>query len=174
MRLRPKLETGISANTASGPRGVFPSQLLEAMGNVLPVAAAAAAALAVNAVRRQPMHAPGPTEQQRRRAEQASADFRTASAALPPSSVPSPVVESLRAQATEAEEAVRRAEEDARNYPVPSFLRAEHLAGAVNICVTGASGVGKSSLINALRRVKALDAAAAKVGEREQTMEPAK
>ena len=40
------------------------------------------------------------------------------------------------------------------------------------LAVTGASGVGKSSLVNALRKVKDTDPDAAKTGVKETTMEP--
>jgi len=46
--------------------------------------------------------------------------------------------------------------------------------GNINMAVTGASGVGKSSFINTIRRVKASDSTAAKTGFLETTMIPAK
>lgn len=63
---------------------------------------------------------------------------------------------------------------DLDRYPVPDFLSNEYGKGNINMAVTGASGVGKSSFINAIRRVRAKDAAAAKTGFLETTMTPAK
>eukprot|EP00927_Polykrikos_kofoidii_P030717 TRINITY_DN26440_c0_g1_i1.p1 TRINITY_DN26440_c0_g1~~TRINITY_DN26440_c0_g1_i1.p1 ORF type:complete len:550 (-),score=93.60 TRINITY_DN26440_c0_g1_i1:119-1681(-) len=71
-----------------------------------------------------------------------------------------------------AEEARQEAEKDAQNYPVPTYLSDSIKRGAINIAITGNSGVGKSSWVNAIRRLKKSDHAAAKVGVNETTMEP--
>lgn len=86
----------------------------------------------------------------------------------------------------EAKEKRKRAEENLRqldeyfraafadldSYPVPDFLSGDYGKGSINMAVTGGSGVGKSSFINALRRVKASDPSAAKTGVLETTMVP--
>jgi len=63
---------------------------------------------------------------------------------------------------------------DLDSYPVPDFLSSDYGMGNINMAVTGASGVGKSSFINTIRRVKASDSTAAKTGFLETTMIPAK
>lgn len=68
------------------------------------------------------------------------------------------------------EEENRQKEEDKRNYPRPSYL--EKTSGKINIGVTGNSGVGKSSLTNAIRGVKSKDPGAAKTDSAECTLEP--
>jgi len=56
---------------------------------------------------------------------------------------------------------------------LPEYLERAGLAGKIMIAVTGASGVGKSSIVNALRRVGDSDAEAARTGVTETTLEPA-
>jgi len=63
---------------------------------------------------------------------------------------------------------------DLDDYPVPDFLSSNYGKGDINMAVTGASGVGKSSFINAIRRVTASDSSAAKTGIVETTMVPTK
>ncbi|CAK0890176.1 unnamed protein product [Prorocentrum cordatum] len=67
---------------------------------------------------------------------------------------------------------MRRAEADLRDYPVPAFLAAERKRGTVMIAVTGAAGVGKSSLVNALCGFRPKDPVAAETGVVETTCEP--
>lgn len=78
-----------------------------------------------------------------------------------------------------AEEKLRQLDEyfgkafaDLDRYPVPDFLSRDYGKGCINMAVTGGSGVGKSSFINALRRVKSSDPSAAKTGVLETTMVP--
>mmetsp|Transcript_79575 Transcript_79575/g.200145 ORF Transcript_79575/g.200145 Transcript_79575/m.200145 type:complete len:304 (+) Transcript_79575:54-965(+) len=54
-------------------------------------------------------------------------------------------------------------------YPKPVWLRT---AGQINIAITGLTGAGKSSLINALRRLRPNDPEAAPTGTVETTMAP--
>mmetsp|Transcript_70697 Transcript_70697/g.163433 ORF Transcript_70697/g.163433 Transcript_70697/m.163433 type:complete len:317 (+) Transcript_70697:38-988(+) len=63
-------------------------------------------------------------------------------------------------------------EEEAREYPVPEFLRRAGYEGKVNVAVCGNSGVGKSLFINTVRGVKRGDPTWAPVGVTEETMEP--
>ena len=58
------------------------------------------------------------------------------------------------------------------NYPVPDWLEVGR--GVFNIAFTGPSGSGKSSLINALRRVRTIAEGAARTGVTETTMQPAR
>jgi len=89
--------------------------------------------------------------------------------------------EDAKEKKKEAENKLRQLDEyfeqsyaDLDKYPVPDFLSSDYGKGKINMAVTGASGVGKSSFINAIRRVKAKDTSAAKTGVLETTMEPAK
>eukprot|EP00419_Tripos_fusus_P029838 CAMPEP_0172714898 /NCGR_PEP_ID=MMETSP1074-20121228/67221_1 /TAXON_ID=2916 /ORGANISM="Ceratium fusus, Strain PA161109" /LENGTH=369 /DNA_ID=CAMNT_0013539421 /DNA_START=327 /DNA_END=1436 /DNA_ORIENTATION=+ len=68
----------------------------------------------------------------------------------------------------------KRTYADLDRYPVPDYLVDDYGKGNINMAVTGASGVGKSSFINAIRRVKASDSSAAKTGVVETTMAPAR
>jgi len=81
--------------------------------------------------------------------------------------------EELRAReaAVEAEREEQRRREDARrNYPQPDWL--ENVDGQMNIAITGNAGVGKSLLINKIRRVRRGHAEWAPVGVNETTMRP--
>eukprot|EP00428_Durinskia_dybowskii_P027582 CAMPEP_0170252788 /NCGR_PEP_ID=MMETSP0116_2-20130129/26231_1 /TAXON_ID=400756 /ORGANISM="Durinskia baltica, Strain CSIRO CS-38" /LENGTH=441 /DNA_ID=CAMNT_0010503765 /DNA_START=9 /DNA_END=1331 /DNA_ORIENTATION=- len=78
-----------------------------------------------------------------------------------------------REQALQAErEEQRRRKEESVNYPQPAWL--ENLEGTINIGVVGNSGVGKSLLINKLRRVRPGGVGWAPVGVNETTREPTK
>jgi len=61
---------------------------------------------------------------------------------------------------------------DQMDYPLPKYLEDASKSCNIMLAVTGASGVGKSSLVNALRKVKDTDPDAAKTGVKETTMEP--
>jgi len=124
-----------------------------------------------------PKSAPGPSEKLLARAEQARADVKLAREKLDEASPED--APALRAKLQEAlavlatvEEELREAQADQANYPVPGYLSNVYGKGKVMIAVTGASGVGKSSWINAIRRMRASDAGAAKTGITETTMEP--
>ncbi|CAE7309273.1 Iigp1 [Symbiodinium sp. KB8] len=64
------------------------------------------------------------------------------------------------------------AQDDQDQYPVPSYLEEAADSGKIMLAITGASGVGKSSLVNAFRRLRDTDANAAATGVKETTMEP--
>lgn len=64
----------------------------------------------------------------------------------------------------------RLKEETLRNYPAPSWLTNIH--GTINVAVTGNAGVGKSLLINKLRRTKPASPNWAPVGVQETTLTP--
>lgn len=70
------------------------------------------------------------------------------------------------------EEELRQAELDQQQYPVPEYLESVFGTGKVMLAVTGASGSGKSSLVNSVRRLRARDRGAAKVGVTETTLAP--
>jgi GTP-binding protein EngB required for normal cell division len=77
----------------------------------------------------------------------------------------------LREEAVEAErEAQRQRDEARRNYPQPEWL--ENIQGTMNIGITGNAGVGKSLLINKIRRVRRGSDCWAPVGVNETTMRP--
>lgn len=77
---------------------------------------------------------------------------------------------SEREAALEAERAEqRRCEETRRNYPIPAWLSCD---GRMNVAVTGNAGVGKSLLINRLRRIRPGADGWAPVGIEETTMTP--
>lgn len=72
-----------------------------------------------------------------------------------------------------AEQDLQRQREEARcNYPQPTWL--ENIEGTMNIGVVGNAGVGKSLLINKLRRVRPQAHGWAPVGVCETTQEPTK
>lgn len=54
----------------------------------------------------------------------------------------------------------------------PEYLKEASSSGNIMLAVTGASGVGKSSLVNSLRKVKDTDPDAAQTGVKETTLEP--
>lgn len=68
--------------------------------------------------------------------------------------------------------AIHQREEARRDYPQPEWL--ENIEGAMNIGVVGNAGVGKSLLINKLRRVRPQAHGWAAVGVCETTREPTK
>jgi len=65
-------------------------------------------------------------------------------------------------------------EDDRRDYPLPKYLESAEMCREVNIAITGSSGTGKSSFINALRRMRRNDEKAARVGVTETTSKPQK
>ncbi|CAE7295351.1 Iigp1 [Symbiodinium natans] len=64
------------------------------------------------------------------------------------------------------------AQDDQDQYPIPGYLEEAASSGKIMMAITGASGVGKSSLVNAFRRLRDSDANAAATGVKETTMEP--
>eukprot|EP00438_Fugacium_kawagutii_P006749 Skav206594 [mRNA] locus=scaffold4512:54145:57303:- [translate_table: standard] len=67
---------------------------------------------------------------------------------------------------------LEEAKGDQADYPLPDYLKEASSSGNIMLAVTGASGVGKSSLVNSLRKVKDTDPDAAKTGVKETTLEP--
>merc|ERR1719277_334917 len=72
----------------------------------------------------------------------------------------------------DVERELEEAGADLKEFPLPEYLQKSDCPGQLRIAVTGASGVGKSSWINALRRVMPNDKDAAATGVTETTMEP--
>lgn len=70
------------------------------------------------------------------------------------------------------EEEIRKANEDLQAYPVPQYLELAYAEKKVMVAVTGASGVGKSTWINAIRRMSARDLRGARTGVTETTKSP--
>lgn len=68
------------------------------------------------------------------------------------------------------QERLREQDELRKSYPVPLWL--ERLEGTVNVAVVGNSGVGKSLLVNRLRRVQPGSDDWAPVGVKETTLHP--
>lgn len=62
--------------------------------------------------------------------------------------------------------------DDAANFPLPNYLREAGYERTINIGIFGATGSGKSSLVNALRQRKPWDPDAAPVGSVETTSSP--
>jgi len=125
-----------------------------------------------------PRSAPGPSEEQlvkerrlRRELERALEEMEIAKS---------------KWDAEKAAETIRRTEEplkqieqeldianaDLREFPVPDYLSKSAAVGQIRIAVTGASGVGKSSWINAVRRLRTRDPGAAPTGLTECTQKP--
>eukprot|EP00927_Polykrikos_kofoidii_P034686 TRINITY_DN29378_c0_g1_i1.p1 TRINITY_DN29378_c0_g1~~TRINITY_DN29378_c0_g1_i1.p1 ORF type:complete len:474 (-),score=91.13 TRINITY_DN29378_c0_g1_i1:441-1811(-) len=71
-----------------------------------------------------------------------------------------------------AQEEQRRQEETQREYPIPDWMEREKLEHGINIGVVGNTGVGKSLLINRLRRIRPHAEGWAPVGVNETTMAP--
>lgn len=66
----------------------------------------------------------------------------------------------------------RRLQLQAHHYPPPAFLLAAGYEGMTNVAVAGCSGVGKSLLVNSMRRVKYGDPTHAPVGTKHTTVAP--
>mmetsp|Transcript_3537 Transcript_3537/g.8521 ORF Transcript_3537/g.8521 Transcript_3537/m.8521 type:complete len:348 (-) Transcript_3537:24-1067(-) len=74
--------------------------------------------------------------------------------------------------AAELFESLTESQKDSPPVPVPKFLEAASKRGQVMIGVTGASGAGKSSVVNALRSLRDSDKGAARTGITETTLTP--
>jgi len=79
-------------------------------------------------------------------------------------------VAALEEEHRKAKEEHQRRQDELLNYPRPSWL--DKCEGTINVAVTGNSGIGKSLLINRLRRLKSGAHLWAPVGVRETTMAP--
>jgi len=124
-----------------------------------------------------PRSAPGPSESlvvraERFRREVAAARERLAQATPEEAGAARESLQEALTNLQKVEDELRAANLEAENYPVPEFLKSAYSMGKVMIGVTGASGVGKSSLINAVRRMRPKDAGAAQTGITETTMTP--
>jgi len=124
-----------------------------------------------------PRSAPGPSDQLIEQEERARRDALFARRQLTEASAgevagaEKKLAEALKALA-KVEETLRAAERDLESYPVPGYLEGAYATGKLMVAVTGASGVGKSSFINAVRRMRPKDRGAAKTGVTETTLEP--
>jgi len=124
-----------------------------------------------------PRSAPGASESLRAREERALEEVAAARERLA-KAAPEEVAAAKKALSIaldalkKVEEQVRAAEEDAEKYPVPPYLQDAYSKPKVMFAVTGASGVGKSSFINILRRLGPKDSGAAQTGITETTMQP--
>jgi len=81
-------------------------------------------------------------------------------------------IQAREAALEEEQRSQREREEARRNYPQPAWL--DNVEGVMNIGVSGNSGVGKSLLINKLRRIRPHAHGWAPVGVCETTREPTK
>jgi len=125
----------------------------------------------------QPKTAPGPSEELLAKQEQLRETVDEAKDALSnasPEQVPEKraVLREKLKELSEIDVQVDQAKEDMAAYPEPEYLVKAGTKGKINICVTGASGVGKSSWINTVRRLNPKDEKAAKTGVTETTMQP--
>lgn len=122
-----------------------------------------------------PKTAPGPSEELLARQEELRQEAEATKSVVQKSPGDSPAEQRLTqaiARLKEVEQELQEAESDLQRYPVPPYLKDSCKGGTVNVCVTGASGVGKSSWINAIRKMTARDPGAAKVGIVETTKAP--
>lgn len=124
-----------------------------------------------------PMTAPGPSDlliarERRARALLKAAEARAKLSEFPSSWEEVTAIEKAQAQVTVVEKVLSAAYSDLESYPEPEYLNEYFGQGVVNMAVTGSSGVGKSSWINALRRMGARDPNAAKTGVVETTDKP--
>jgi len=126
----------------------------------------------------QPKTAPGPTDLLKARERRAIMRVQVAKRQL--EEVAGPLdwawadreLQEAQRALDELEEEVKEAFVDLDNYPLPRYLEEFYGNGKALIAVTGGSGVGKSSWINAIRRLKGTDPGAAKTGVTETTKEP--
>jgi len=132
-----------------------------------------------------PESAPGPSDSQKKEKVDATAAVTEAKKEVDvvvAAVVESPVtkqsntammkLQQAMARLKKIEEDLQAAELDLQAYPVPEFLKATCKGGVVNIAITGNSGVGKSSWINAIRKLSPKSPGAALTGVTETTTEP--
>jgi len=148
------------------------------------IAGGGASSLFIN---NRPIHAPGPTDadfQRQERAQQAAEQAAVISAHAAAQAAQAQSREAAQRAAAavqsretaerelqDAREAIRDAE-DQRQYPVPNYLKSAIDSCNVNIAIAGQAGVGKSSYINAIRKVKKGDPGYAGTGVVQTTMNP--
>lgn len=126
-----------------------------------------------------PKSAPGPSEELAERKQEIRQETVEAEEAVVIATVEETAAAQLKLteamqRLKEVEDQLSAAEADLHEYPVPPYLADSCQGGTVNVCITGSSGVGKSSWINAIRRLTAKDLGAAKTGVTETTAEPQK
>lgn len=125
-----------------------------------------------------PRAAPGPSELLIAREKRArlflkhAEDMASQTQGLAEAEAAQRVANNAKEMLNEVEQVLRESYDDLEAYPVPAYLKEKYGGGAVNMAVTGASGVGKSSFINAIRRMKSNHELAAKTGFTETTLEP--
>jgi len=124
-----------------------------------------------------PKSAPGPSEKLLVREERALGDVNAARELLAQATPEEKAVAQKRLNLalrslSEVEGDLSEAESDLESYPVPDYLKIAYGKMTVMVGVTGASGVGKSSFINVMRRLRPKEAGAAKTGITETTMAP--
>eukprot|EP00930_Biecheleria_cincta_P085323 TRINITY_DN74716_c0_g1_i1.p1 TRINITY_DN74716_c0_g1~~TRINITY_DN74716_c0_g1_i1.p1 ORF type:complete len:499 (+),score=69.91 TRINITY_DN74716_c0_g1_i1:141-1637(+) len=124
-----------------------------------------------------PMTSPGPSDmliarERRARALLKAAEARAASSEFQDTWAGVTAVEKAKAEVIAVEKVLSVAYADLESYPVPEYLNEYFGQGVVNMAVTGSSGVGKSSWINAVRKIGAKDPDAAKTGVVETTDRP--
>lgn len=124
-----------------------------------------------------PKTSPGPSEELLAQREQLQEGVEKAKESL--ATAPAEQVQAKRIilreklkELSDVEKVIDRAKEDMEAFPEPEYLRKAGTKGKINIAVTGASGVGKSSWINTVRRLNPKDDKAAKTGITETTMQP--
>jgi len=162
-RRQPRVACGVSP--------LFPF-LAEEVSQMVVIAAAAAALYGSR-----PRTAPGPSEDLLAQEERARKAVNAAKVVLSLAAEPdiSEARQALRERLDElaqVESQISDAKMDVESYPVPEYLQDDFRKSNIMIAVTGASGVGKSSWINAVRRMRPRDAGAAKVGVTETTAIP--
>lgn len=125
-----------------------------------------------------PRGAPGPSDNLLYREDRARRRFADARERLDAASPGDAVAaaqrhfESAIDDLAKVKEELLEAKVDVENYPVPDYLKSAYNNRNVMVAVTGSSGVGKSSFINVVRRMRPKDAGAAKTGITETTMKP--
>lgn len=157
--------------------GVTLTQRAGSCGRRVVAEATAVAGVLAYAFLSQPRGAPGPSDlllaQERRAILDVQKAKREVGDALPEEA------EEVEARLRKAEarlervaDDIKQAHKDLDNYPLPAFLEDSYSQNRALIAVTGASGVGKSSWINAVRRMKPRSPGAAKTGVTETTTKP--
>jgi len=120
-----------------------------------------------------PKTAPGPSRQMRQDTERLRAELEAARKEdLEGKGRSRERLQKALRRLSNVEAALEAAETDELEYPLPGYLEEAANSGKIMLAITGASGVGKSSLVNAFRRLRDTDENAAATGVQETTMEP--
>ncbi|CAK9018058.1 unnamed protein product [Durusdinium trenchii] len=150
--------SALSAPGAATPRR---SRKVQVLRRGLPEVAILGGLAVLSALR--PRSAPGPSDALRKNVEDARKALK---------GTPREKLQQALKQLAVVEAQLEAATGDKLDYPLPDYLKSASESGKIMLAITGASGVGKSSLVNALRRVKDTDADAAETGVKETTTEP--